>query len=63
MPKKAKRSCVTGDARIAQKTRVVERERDDFVTSANRWLGIIILVCKGWWLLESLPWDKLHHLT
>jgi hypothetical protein len=63
MSNPTKPNLMTGDARIAKKTDVVKRERTNVVESANRWLGIVTLLIKFVTLLQSLPWEKLHHLT
>ncbi|PTR03336.1 hypothetical protein C8K18_102446 [Paraburkholderia sp. GV068] len=51
------------DIRVAQEAGVDERGRVNFLDSANRWLGITNNILKLLVLLQSLPWDKLHHLT
>ncbi|HHY6930564.1 TPA: hypothetical protein ACV4T7_004519 [Burkholderia ambifaria] len=60
--KKRKPSKSTGNVRVTKKTNVAMREQNNIVDRANHWLGIVTLVAKCYWLLESLPWDKLHHL-
>lgn len=60
--RKRKPSKTTGDACAAKKTNVAKRERTNIFDSANSWLGIANLIFRAWPLLESLPWDKLHHL-
>jgi hypothetical protein len=59
---KRKPSKTTGNVRIAQKTNVAKREQTNIIDSANRWLGFTTLLIRSVGLLESLPWDKLHHL-
>ncbi len=63
MSTKTKPNSMTGRVRTARKAHIVKREQNDYVTSANRLLSVAMLISKLWWLLESLPWDKLHHLT
>ena len=50
-------------AGAAQEADVDKRGRVNFLDSANRWLGITNNILKLLVLLQSLPWDKLHHLT
>jgi hypothetical protein len=52
----------TGNARIAQETNVAKREWTNIIDSASRWLGITTLLIRLVVVLESLPWDKFHHL-
>ncbi|SFQ04421.1 hypothetical protein SAMN03159417_04039 [Ralstonia sp. NFACC01] len=59
--RKRKTSTTKGGARAAKKTNVAKREQTNIIDSANRWFGIATLVSKCWFLLESLPWDYLHH--
>jgi hypothetical protein len=60
--KKHKPRKMTGNARIAKKTDVGTREPTNILARANYLFSIASLVSKCWWLLQSLPWDKLHHL-
>ncbi len=57
-----KPSKTTGNVRVAKKTNVAKREQTSIIDSANRALGFASLIFRLWQLLESLPWDKLHHL-
>jgi hypothetical protein len=59
---KRKPSKTTDNVRIVQKTNVATREWTNIIDRANRWLGIATLLIRSVGLLESLPWDKLHHL-
>jgi hypothetical protein len=50
------------DIRVAKEAGVDERGRVNFLDSANRWLGITNNILRLLLVLQSLPWDKLHHL-
>jgi hypothetical protein len=59
---KRKPNKTTDNVRIVQKTNVAKREQTNVIDSANRVLGITTLLIRSVVLLESLPWDKIHHL-
>jgi len=59
---KRKPNKTTGDVRVAQETNVAKREWTKIIDGASRWLGITTLLIRFVLVLESLPWDKVHHL-
>lgn len=60
--RKRKPKTTIGSARVAKKANAGKREWTSIIDGANRWLGIAALVSRCWLLLESLPWDEIHHL-